>query len=203
MSAKTKGKEIVIPSVNLAQISIKIRGVTPLITNKFPESTKKAIEEKQGMKAKAASNKGRGARDPEKEFKESLYEVPGQPDVYGLPAGGIKKALVTAGGRFTEQKMTILRGAFSITGEVIPILGSKPQMRTDVVRLQGMGRPADLRYRAEFRKWSMDIPIIFNADIVSVDQVVGLFQICGFSVGFGDWRPECNGIYGQFEVVNE
>ena len=69
MATATKGKEIVIPEVQLVQMTVKIRGITPLISNKFPESKKQAIEEKQGGKAKRGSNKGHGIRNPEKEFK--------------------------------------------------------------------------------------------------------------------------------------
>lgn len=201
--AKETVQEITIPAINLKKATIVLAGQTPLITNNFSEAKKADIEAKQQGKAESAAKKGNKIRDPQSEFLGSLYNVPGQPGKYGIPAIGIKKMLVVAGGRFTSEKMTTLRGAINIlapAGGILPLDGSEPEMRTDVVRLAGMGRPADLRYRAEFKQWRLKVPVVFNADVLSLEQVVNLFQIAGFSVGLGEWRPENNGIYGQFSV---
>jgi len=71
-------------------------------------------------------------------------------------------------------------------------------MRTDRVTI-GMGT-TDIRYRAEFKEWSADVPIVFNEGVISLEQLVNLFKIAGFGVGVGEWRPERDGIHGTWDV---
>lgn len=169
---------------------VAIDGTTPLITNRFGEKARQAIEDKQQKKAKSAKE----ARVPKEEFQDHCHLI--SEGVYGFPAVGIKKALVVAGGRFADEKMTHLRGVINVMGDLIPIKAKPPTMRSDTVRLQG--GVTSIAYRPQFMPWEMEIPLVFNATMISEAQILNLFQIAGFAVGFGAWRPECNGVYGQF-----
>lgn len=184
-------KIIEIPALNLRRMVVSIVGQTPLLTNRFGEKARQKIEDKQQKKAKLAKE----ARVPEEEFMDACHII--SDGVYGFPAVGIKKALVVAGGRFADEKMTHLRGVINIMGDIIEIRSDKPpQMRTDTVRLAtGV---TSIAYRPSFMPWEMEIPIMFNASIIGESQVLNLFQIAGFAVGLGAWRPESNGVFGQF-----
>lgn len=185
-------KVIEIPEIKLAQMVVSIEGQTPLLTNRFGERARKAIEDKQQKKARGA----RAARVPEDEFRDALHEI--GDDRYGFPAVGIKKALVAAGGRFADEKMTHLRGLFNVMGDLVEIKASAPKMRSDTVKLQG--GITSIAYRPMFMPWEMEVPVIFNAGLISEAQILNLFQIAGFAVGIGAWRPECNGVFGQFTI---
>jgi hypothetical protein len=88
MVEKTKvGVEI--PPINIKELNIHIKGTSSLISNKFSETSKKQMLDKQQKKAKMAKE----AKDPEKCFKESLY--PMGKGKYGFPASGFKKAMVS------------------------------------------------------------------------------------------------------------
>jgi hypothetical protein len=82
-----------------------------------------------------------------------------------------------------------------VPGELIKIEG-EPQMREDMVRV-GMGKP-DIRYRGEFMPWTVDLPILYNARVISDEQLANLIVTAGFSVGVGEWRPEKDGSYGMW-----
>lgn len=181
---------IEIPQIRLSRMVVAIDGTTPLITNRFGEKARQAIEDKQQKKAKSAKE----ARVPKEEFQDHCHLI--SEGVYGFPAVGIKKALVVAGGRFADEKMTHLRGVINVMGDLIPIKAKPPTMRSDTVRLQG--GVTSIAYRPQFMPWEMEIPLVFNATMISEAQILNLFQIAGFAVGFGAWRPECNGVYGQF-----
>lgn len=183
-------RTIEIPTIKLDTIVVTVEGVTPLLTNRFGEKAREKIEAKQQKRAKTAKE----ARNPQEEFHDACHII--GDGVYGFPAVGIKKALVVAGGRFADEKMTHLRGVINIMGDLIPIIGPEPTMRSDTVRLQG--GVTSIAYRPQFMPWSMEIPIKFNATIIGAAQILNLFQIAGFAVGFGAWRPECNGVFGQF-----
>jgi hypothetical protein len=192
---------IEIPAIKLARVTVSVKGETPLITNRFGENARKLIEDKQQKKARGA----REARVPEEEFKDAMHLISGEHGkpgaVYGFPASGIKKALVVAGGRFADEKMTHLRGIINIMADFIEIKGPPPTMRSDTIRLRN--GVSSIAYRPQFMPWAMDIPVVYNADLIGEAQIFNLFQIAGFSVGIGCWRPESNGTNGQFTLFAE
>jgi hypothetical protein len=184
---------IEIPEIKLRRMVVGIRGETPLIVNRFGERKRKTIEDKQQKKARGA----REPRVPEEEFQDALHVI--RDETYGFPAAGIKKALVVAGGRFADEKMTHLRGIINPVGDLIEIRAPAPSMRSDTVRLRD--GTASIAYRPQFFPWAMDVPVVYNSDLIGEAQILNLFQIAGFAVGIGCWRPESNGVYGQFTLI--
>lgn len=205
--AKGQGTAIELPPLAIQTIQIPIVGDSPLISHAFSKKAKEMMLAKQMKKATA----GREAKNPWKDFCESLYWLDGMPDNpseddvtngrFGFPAVGFKSAAVTACTSIGSITKIAARQAFHVEGEFVEIKGQPPSMREDVARV-GMGT-ADLRYRGEFDPWSATLTVKFNAGVLSADQVVNLFQTAGFAVGIGDWRPERDGIYGRFHVATE
>lgn len=198
MTTKTKAKSaemeqtVEIPRIEIQRMIIRVIGDSPLIVHKWSEKAKKEMLDKQMKVAK----KGREAKDPQRDFEESMYRLP--EGGYGFPSIAFKCAAVDAC-RFTDgTKMTVARGAFHVEGEFVKIDGDEPRPREDMVRV-GMGT-ADIRYRAEFVNWSADIPVSYNKHALSKEQIVNLFNLAGFGVGVGEWRPEKNGQFGRFHV---
>jgi hypothetical protein len=178
--------------VNLQDALVRIEGVSPLICHRFAESNIAQIENKQQQKA----SRGKGARDPEREFRDSLYTF--DDGSYGFPAIAFKQALVSAC-RQTDIPMTVARGAFQVIGDLIRLENfDGPHMRRDRVVI-GRGITS-VAYRPEFRTWEAELRIRYNADVVSAEQIINLVEIAGFAVGVGDWRPEKSGAFGLFQV---
>ncbi len=187
-----KSVAIILPQIEIQRIKIKIIGDSPLIVHKWSEKAKKEMLDKQMKAAKT----GKAAKDPKKDFEDSLYKHPD--GGWGFPAIAFKSAAVSAC-RFVDGiPMTVARGAFHVEGEFVKLKGDDPIMREDMVRI-GMGT-ADLRYRGEFTNWTCEIPIAFNTHALSKEQIVNLFNLAGFGVGVGEWRPEKNGSNGRFHV---
>jgi hypothetical protein len=115
---------------------------------------------------------------------------------YGFPAIGVKASAIR-GAKGLEMVMADMRAAFHIEGDLVKIDG-EPHPREDMVRV-GQGT-ADIRYRAEFWPWAIDLPITFNARIVSAEQIVAMLDAGGFGTGIGEWRPEKDGQFGRFHV---
>ena len=181
---------ITVPKPSIVSLTVNVAGLAPLICHRWSEKAKKQMLDKQMKKA----SKAKEAKDPEQDFEDSLYRT--EDGGYGFPAVAFKAAAVRAG-TYAEMHMTFLRGAFHVSGELVPIVG-EPTPREDMVRLGG--KTADIRYRGEFQKWSASVPVELNSSVLSVEQLTNLFTIAGFSVGVGEWRPEKNGQYGRFEV---
>lgn len=192
---KTARKEVTVtlPPLNIQRMEITLIGDSPLICHKWSDKAKKQMLDKQTKKAKTAKE----AKDPERDFRESMYEHPD--GGYGFPVIAFKAAAVGAC-RFVDGiPMTQAKGAFHIDGELVRISGSEPTMREDMVRI-AMGT-ADIRYRGEFRTWRVTLSIRFNANVLSAEQITNLFNTAGFGVGVGEWRPQKDGSYGMFHVA--
>ena len=93
-----------------------------------------------------------------------------------------------------------MNGAFHIDGEFVEINGV-PDMREDMVTVGGISRSADIRYRGEFKEWDATFAVRYNAAVVSLEQLVNLFNLGGFCCGLGEWRAEKGGCYGMFHIA--
>lgn len=211
MAAK-KGSEtvIVLKPMAIENLTLKIVGITPLIVHNWGIKAKQEMLDKHMGKAKTQKH---AIKNPVEDFIESLYWLEGKPIEFteeafeealkngarfGFPSNGIKASAASAGYRAGVMKDKVsTNGAFHIDGEYTEIIGI-PRMREDMVRV-GMGSP-DIRFRGEFKEWSMLINIRYNSGIISAEQLVNLFQLGGFAVGIGEWRTEKGGQFGMYSV---
>jgi hypothetical protein len=192
---KAEQGPVEIKAINIQTAIINIEGVTPLICHNWSEKAKKMMLDKQMGAAKTK----RPLKDPQEDYISSLYIASnGKP---GFPAAAFKAAIVGACRQIDGLPMTVTKVAIRVNGDILPIEGEH-RMREDMVRLEtGV---ADLRYRAEFPLWKMEIPITFNADVISPEMLVNLVNLAGMG-GVGEWRPSspksASGSFGCFRVV--
>ena len=222
MATKTTKQETIIEirPIETEIIPIRIVGDTPLIVHAWSEKAKRMMLEAQ---MKITKTKAKEIRDPFDDFIQSLYWLSGKPEEstpeafdnairngakFGFPVGAIKLAANAAAYRngWVKNQMG-LRGAYFLKtkyGEMAEIQGCVPEMREDMVRI-GNGS-ADLRYRGEFRNWSMEFIMEYNASgNMTIEQILNCIEAGGFVCGIGEWRPEKDGDYGRYhlEVVNK
>lgn len=207
MAAATKSTAVELPPMNIQTIDIPIIGDAGLICHAWSSKAKKQMLDKQMKKASA----GKTAKDPWQDFCETLYWLDGMPETptekdvmkarFGFPAVAFKSAAITAVTSTGGMTKVMARQCFHIEGEYVEILGPAPSMREDMVRV-GVGT-ADIRHRAEFETWGAVLRVKFNANVLSAEQVISLFEAGGFGVGIGDWRPEKDGVNGRFHVARD
>src|SRR5258708_34234736 len=77
---------IELPRLDLKPLQITLVGDSPLICHAWSKKAKQEMLDKQMKKAKQA----KGAKDPERDYKESLYEHP--EGGFGFPAVAFKAA---------------------------------------------------------------------------------------------------------------
>ena len=199
-------KVVPLKKLNVQTFSVTIRGLTPLVVHRFGEKARKVIESKGDGKPKEK----RGPRSPVEDYKSAFYVISGEPGTksarYGIPASGIKKAMVAACAFVDGIAMTFARGAFHVLEDAAGLVELKYKsvsMRSDIVRLNTIGNPPDMRYRPEFKDWSATVRIMFNATVITPEQIVDLLSVAGFHIGLCEYRPQKNGSWGTFEVVSQ
>lgn len=223
----SKGKNVgmVIPRLNLCRVHLNLVGETPLIVHAWSVKARDAMFNKQTGKASG----GKTNKNPVDDFRGSLYLLSdGSP---GFPTSAFKACAVTAAND-VELRQTETKRAFRTVGALVAIMAPPhtPEnkefwlpndelykkelakehkqglsMREDMVRLQtGV---ADIRFRGQFPIWSVRLEVILNQSVMSVEQLVGLYNCAGFGCGIGEWRasaPESkSGSFGGFRVEGE
>lgn len=209
-------KQIIIPPLQLKKFILPVVGTSPLIVNNFSEKSKRQMLDKQMGKPQ---NK-KAPKVPTDDFLGSLYLIGDKkPKLVekndktwataftpGFPANALKNAAVTACTSVDGVFKTEARSAFHVIGFTLEIKDPKtgkpavPWMREDIVRLAGPRPVADIRFRACFDEWMIEVPITFNSRMIDEARIAHLFNTAGFGVGIGEWRPECDGNYGMFTV---
>jgi hypothetical protein len=190
---KTQPQGVTIPALELGHFDLTVVGDSPLICHRWSEKAKKQMLSKQMKEAKQA----KAAKNPEQDYKESLYPYPG--GGYGFPSVAFKNCATDACSHLEGITKVESRGAFHVNlGEELVKIQGKPTMREDICRV-GMGS-ADLRYRGMFEKWEATIRVTFNKNLLSIDQITNLFNVGGFAIGVGEWRPQRDGSFGMFHV---
>jgi hypothetical protein len=195
----TKKTEVAeLQKLDVRQVQVKIKGLSPLIMHRWDEKAKKMMLDKQMKKTVKKE-----AKNPQEQYEASIYWI-GEGKL-GFPADAFKKAMVR-GAKQLDLVMTDMRTGFFVHGEysenedreLIPINGSV-SMREDMVRISG--GTSDIRYRGQVLNWSATLNISYNAKVVSYDQIVNMIEAAGYGVGVGEWRPQKDGTFGRFQVV--
>lgn len=213
--AKAKANDTVsveIPQLKMETAVIHVVGDTPLIVHKWSEKAKKEIRDKQMKKASTKKE----AKDPVADFIDTLYWLDGEPEEktqegfekalaagarFGFPAVAFKKCALNGGYWLGAlDKKTIAKAGIIIPCEFVEIKGKAVKMREDMVKVGGMTKVADIRYRAQIEDWEADIPVKYVSNVISLEQVVNLFNLGGCGCGVGEWRNEKDGIFGSFHV---
>lgn len=194
MATAKQSNVVELKQLRLAKHYIPIFGTSPLIMHAWSHKAKQAMLDKQMKKATA----GKVAKDPQRDFEESMYL--GKDGLPSFPTIAFKSAAVDAAVAMDFRK-TNLRQSFHIEGDMVPIVGDDPQPREDMVRV-GMGT-ADIRYRAQFENWGALLPVTINTGMLSIEQLVNLFDAAGFGIGIGEWRPQRDGQFGRFKVADD
>ncbi|KKN05231.1 hypothetical protein LCGC14_1089480 [marine sediment metagenome] len=178
-----------IPKPNIQTIEIVLVGDARLVLHKWSEKAIGEMEDKRAGKAR----KKKEPVNPQEQYEAAMYSLPDGSQ--GFPAGGVKKSAVNAC-RYTEGiTMVMARGVIFVERDVVDddgndlvlIHGDGPYMRRDMVRI-AMGT-TDIRYRPEFRTWKIKVRVRFNANIITAEQLINLFNLAGHHVGIGEGRP--------------
>lgn len=200
-----RGLSIPRPKIQSAVLSLK--GISPLIMHKWSAKAIAMLEGSQTGKAKAQKE----ARRPVEEAYEGAYIVPGMEDKddgefgkFYFPAPAFKHAFLYGVAQTSDvRQFPKTKAAGWVFVDADPIIAAEQiRMRTDTGRI-GQGT-ATMIYRLQFDDWTADLPVSYNANAISLEQVVALFDLGGTG-GVGEWRPTSpknkSGDFGRFVVT--
>ena len=215
----TKATAIEIPEPNVKRMKLLLIGDTGLVTHEWSDKKKK---EMLGIQTQTAASQTREKRNPDEEYLGAFFKIPTNgrrkkftiDNIYkdwlpGFPIICFKAAAVGAcrqlkGNAFpmTLARQVIFVLADEVGGDLLPIDSDKPFNLEKMVRLKNGS--SDFRWRPQFDNWRATITVEFDADCVSAEQVVNLFNRAGRG-GVGELRPgkSNSGDQGRFHVARQ
>lgn len=166
----------------MQKIKVKIRGVAPLIMNRF------SIEENKPSRAKKVY-------DPTVESEKKTYRTSG--NMLYLPNAHFKASLVKASTDFKmvgkkSYKEYIKSGIF-IEPEQIILDQQEYIIHEEPVVIQ---RNRVMSWRPKFKEWSCEFIIQIADDMINSQILKEILESAGKYKGVGDHRPE----YGRFKI---
>jgi hypothetical protein len=206
-------EQIKIAALRRTHMKMFLMGDTPLIVHAWSHKAKLMMLAKHMGKPL-----DRFIKNPYEDFVQSMYRF--DDGNYGFPVVALKEAMATVTADLPGITRTQIYRNISVTGRrgfqigVFADLQSPhelgeifspnaPQMREDMVRLSGPARDPDIRYRAEYWPWAMELTVAYDDKVFDQENLYNLIARAGFSVGLGEWRQEKGGSNGLFHPAEE
>ncbi|MDD5569449.1 MAG: hypothetical protein PHG23_03495 [Candidatus Pacebacteria bacterium] len=130
----------------------------------------------------------------------------------GITAEMMLASLISAGcnvkngkKQISTQKTTTLPSLMRLKGTFFPFNNMNGDWESSMKPDKRRGRLRDgtavCIVRPKFSEWEFEVPIEVNDNRVKPATIKALFEEAGGGQGLGAFRPNCRGIFGQFEVV--
>lgn len=196
---KKEVEAIRIKPVEFNRIQVTVIGDSVMVQHRIGPSAINKLEE--STREKKLKQK-KQPRNIQQEYNEATYLMP-DGKTLACPSMWFKQSMVNACSFIEGINKTLARAAFFVEGEFVEVHGER-KMRTDVVRLGGIARTAQTRYRPEIFPWYVTLPLKYRPDLIDVSDLCNLLNHAGFSVGVGEDRPQKRGgQWGLYHVASE
>jgi hypothetical protein len=176
-------------------IKCAVKGVTPLMTDKFDTDLDNVSD----------TNKNKKSKLPRDVAELGLYlNEKGKP---GVPGMNLFSCLIEAGRykkwgkvQVSTRDRSLLPGYVTLAEAFIPLKHSKP-WEVDSRRIVNRNNNAAvIKHRPRFDAWQL----LFNLEVdeeFDEDLLREIVDISGKRVGLGSFRPDRKGWYGKFKVI--
>jgi hypothetical protein len=203
---------IMIPRIQPCMAKFTIVGTAPLVVCAWSHKARKQILDKQMFDAAKEGGRLKKAKHepkkPEEDYQASLYKS--SDGWTGIPASGVKGCLVNACRGVDGLPMTVAQrmmfvkaDGISTEGQGLVRIRGEHHMHEGMVRID-RGESVDIRFRAMYDNWEIDLCIEYLQNLISVQAIGNLIETAGFIEGLCEWRPGApkskTGEWGRFQL---
>jgi hypothetical protein len=180
-------------------VDIKLKGVSPLLINRFKEQDEIPVT----MKKRDKKDYG----TPREQAEKTPYYDAGTKKLW-IPCSWISGAILTVASdyKLTGSKKTLKSvsgGAIVPTEEKIYFCEGYKLKDIEIdSRPAVVNRARIMRHRARLENWSIHFQLGLEDEIISEEQLHELVADAGRRAGFGDYRPPKGGPFGRFQIVS-
>jgi hypothetical protein len=174
------------------KINVKLKGVTPLLFNRFVESSiNKTVKKRSG-----AVEKDNIEDKLYKTQKGKIYTP--STHILGMLINSGKNFKIMGKGKSTYSKL--IGSSVEVNPDAIEhLIQNWESYSISAVNPMTKGRMMVTRPRLD--NWEIEFELKFGNDI-PIDVMKNILDYGGEYVGIGDWRPEKKGKFGKFIVTS-
>ena len=177
----------------LQTVHVIIKGITPLLVNRFHEEAQDT--------ATSGVHTRKERPTPDEDAAMRLYPKNGTGET--IPAENLRQSVIAASSRTKigrRSATTDTAAAIYIFPEMLPLSGEWHTDSRAVVIPATRGRI--LRHRPMFNEWSVSFDLQIDVDLIDAQTIKKILEDAGVFVGLGDFRPARKGPYGRFQVTS-
>lgn len=174
------------------KIRIEIDGITPLLMNKFNDSSLEG-----------------NARDKNETPREAAYKTAylSENGVLYYPGENIFASIVCAGkyhkigkNKVTTMKSSLIPAGLTMLSTVCLFNTSEFEVDSRSVVIPSTGGRI-MKHRARLDKWTTSFSIEIDSNLISEKMARQIIDDSGSKVGLGDFRPDRKGSFGKYKVI--
>ena len=183
--------------------NVKITGTTALLQHRFDEQTQASLGKSTRTVVRKTETPRKAAERVCNQDKQGHYYMPSACITRMVSEAGASHKLT---GSRKSAKYAVYAAVF-IPNETLTILNGDG--KTPAADFEVDSRPVVIpstkgrimRHRPRFDEWSIAFTARINDDVLPPDFVHQLMNEGGQQIGIGDFRPQCRGPFGTFNVV--
>jgi hypothetical protein len=202
------GRTVAIAPPDFRTAAFRIRGIAPLVVNKFSAKAREQMKAKQQAGSQGKKGKAREGKD-----FDACYEAARHLSIEGwdgIAANSFRKAIIGAC-RLVDFKMTLAKIAVFIEAD-----GYDADEGTPLVRIISKNGPqkmealvrnetgvADIRIRPMWQEWGCVLRVRYDASIFMLEDITNLVARAGGQCGVCEGRPSSDSGgcgWGLFEI---
>jgi len=151
--------------------------------------------------------------EPEEKTPEAFEAALANGAKFGFKTSAIKQAALSAcyraglipnqAGMKSSFYINAVDGVHHETGEELAVIKSDrpPVFREDMVKIGGVSKTSDLRYRPSYVDWKIDLIVtLIDTGTFTMESIINAINLGGYMNGIGEWRMERDGDFGRFHV---
>lgn len=181
-------------------IKAEIRGLSPILINRFTEENEAAVSSGTRVSLRAKDRLPRDVAE-DKLYKDKLGNL-------YLPGNMIFACLIAAGtfhkvgkSKMTTQKTSLIPAGISIMDLVCPLEHKGWEVDSRAVVIPSTGGRV-MAHRPRLDDWNCKFVLDVDADMFSERTVRVLLEDAGKKIGLGDFRPSRKGPFGRFSTTS-
>lgn len=191
MTTKTQG--LVIQAPKIETVKLKLLGTAPYVQLRFSEKAINTMRAKHEAGSQAKKSTKKESRDFDDDFHQALHVS--TEGWYGIPASAFRNAMISAC-RLVGFKMTLAKLSVFVEADGFDRVDSVPLVRINgepepsVMHVRNATGVCDLRVRAKYFPWTVDLNVAYDCDQFSAQDVYNLMLRVGMQVGIGEGRHD-------------
>lgn len=184
----------------MKEYKVKIKGKTPYMQHRMDDV---ALEEWEKQRGIIIERKDIHQPDEKRALFHSYMDEKGE---FYIPSDQVKGSMINAGGMIKSKvgnakksMKNIVAAMFFIQQDKLPLNNNWVVDKRSAVNRNIKARVISIRPKWE--SWETEFILAVDNDTITNETIKQIIESAGNYIGIGSFRPEHNGMFGRFDLV--